>query len=748
MTPRSAATTAIGHSLRTLALALLGITSPAGAQQIGAVVAGTVRDDQGQPVAQAQVVVGALGRSTVSDATGRFTLRALSAGRHELHVARIGHVPVRRVVHLAAGDTVSLDVTLPRTALALPTVQVTGTGRERDPLAVAQATTHLGGDALQRELASTVAHTLRAQPGIAMRTMGPAAAMPVMRGLTGDRILILQDGQRSADLAGSADDHGLTIDPLVVERVEVIRGPATLLYGNNASGGVVNVISRDVPAHVPARAEWAAALQSESVQPGASASLLTTLPLHRRWALTLRGSGRSTGDLRIPHDPALGRRLEHTAARSWSGAAGLGYLGDRVEGGAALQWYDFGYGLPVAPGSDPVSLRGRRREARGEADVSLPSRVLPSLRLSGTVQDYAHDEVDERAELVAQTFVLDTRTANLTLRQGAIGPIEEGAWGASLLHKDYAASGPAALTPPAASLGAGVFGFQAVSLGRPTLELGLRLDDYRIASRASATFGAGRSRRYRALSGSAGLRVPLSDAATVALSVARSFRAPTVEELFSGAAHAGTGAVEFGSPNLQAEHGVALDGVLRVRSTRWNGQFAVYRHDIANYVHLAARGDTVVSGVRLPVLAYAQRRAVLQGAEGSLEWAATPTVVVGVTGDYLHAELADGTPLSFMPPPRLGLLARWDNGTVAVGGDLHHELRQDRVGAADERPTPAHTIVRLHAAVRFRAAGQRHTLSLRAENLTNALHREATSRIKDFAPGPGRNLALTWRVGW
>ncbi|HEX6040062.1 TonB-dependent receptor, partial [Longimicrobium sp.] len=214
----------------------------------------------------------------------------------------------------------------------------------------------------------------------------------------------------------------------------------------------------------------------------------------------------------------------------------------------------------------------------------------------------------------------------------------------------------------------------------------------------------------------------------------------------SAAAHAGTGAVELGNPALRAEHGFSVEGLLRVQTPRWTGQLAAYRNRVSDYVYLAARGDTMLYGVRLPVLEYAQSTAVLRGVEGSMEVAATRALVVGVMGDWLHARHADGTPLSYMPPPRLGGTLRWDDGRWMLGADLHHEMRQDRVGAAGELPTPAHSTVRLSAGVRVPWAGSLHSITLRAENLTNELHREATSRIKDFAPGPGRNLSLLYRV--
>ncbi|HEX6913298.1 MAG TPA: TonB-dependent receptor, partial [Longimicrobium sp.] len=660
----------------------------------------------------------------------------------------MGYAPAERSVTVAAGAAGEpVRIRLEHTPLTLPGIQVTASPTAGEVGVVAQATSQLAGRALEREMGGTLAHTLRAQPGVAMRSMGPAATMPVLRGLTGDRVLVLHDGQRTGDLAGSADDHGVTLDPLVAQRVEVVRGPATLLYGNNALGGVVNVISDDVPTHVPGRAEWSAGVQSESAYPGGAANVKVTAPLGGAWAGTLRLGGRSTGDVRIPTDAVLGSRLRNTDMESWNGALGIGRAGERLEGGAVARAYGFGYGLPVPPGANAVSLRGRRWELRAGGELRTSSALAARVRADAAAQDYAHDEIDDVRDHTLQRFALRTRTAGVRVHQRAGGRLLDGAWGLSGLWKAYSATGPEALTPPADSRGLGVFGFQELRLvGGASLQLGGRYDDYRIASHDSDKFGAGRARAFRAVSGSAGLRVPLADGLSAAVSAARSFRAPTVEELFSAAAHAGTGAVELGNPALRAEHGFAVEGVLRAQTPRWTGQLAAYRNRVDDYVYLAARGDTTLYGARLPVLEYAQGTAVLRGVEGQVEVAATRSLVVGMMGDWLHARHADGTPLSFMPPPRLGGTVRWDDGRWMLGADLHHEVRQDGVGAAGELPTPAHTTVRLTAGVRVPWAGSLHSITLRAENLTDEMHREATSRIKDFAPGPGRNLSLLYRV--
>jgi iron complex outermembrane receptor protein len=740
-----------GRSVVRAAFAALvvSMSSPVDARaQTGAApsFSGVVEDTEGRPLPRATVSIPRISRSTRADDAGRFAFGAVPAGTYRVQASVIGYAPAVREVVVGA-SAAQVRFRLEATPLSLEEIQVTATAGAADARAVAQATAQLSGKALERNLGGTVAQTLASQPGIRVRYNGPAAAVPIMRGLSGDRILILQDGQRSSDLAGSAVDHAVTIDPLTAQRMEVVRGPATLLYGNNALGGVVNVISGDIPTSVPTGVEGIVAAQTESALPGGGGSMRMSAPLGQRWAVTMRAGVRSSGDVRIGDDPTLGDRLGNTDSRNWNGSLGLGYVGPRVSSGGSVRAYRFAYGLPVPPGSTPVRLRGSRYEGSFRTQAELASARFPSLRAEGTAQRYEHDEMDEAGD-VQMSFALRTQTVNLLLRQGGLGPFTEGAWGVSALVKRYASTGPAALTPAADSRAWGVFGIQELALGGggAALQLGARLDHYGIESHDSPKFGAGVDRAFRAVSGSVGVRVPVSGAVSLGGSVARSFRAPTVEEMFSGALHAGTGSVEFGTPTLRAERGTSMEGVLRITDRRWNGQFVAYRNRIDNYVHLLAQPDSMVGGHPVSVYRYVQSGAVLQGVEAFLEWAARPDLAVGVSGDLLHARQEDGTPLSFMPPPRFGGFARWDNGTWSLGTEAHHELRQDRVGSAAESVTPAHTVVRLDAGFRFTRGGLVHSITLRGDNLGNELHREATSRIKEFAPNPGRNVALVYRV--
>jgi iron complex outermembrane recepter protein len=711
-------------------------------------VSGVVRAADGAPLPHAQVVVATTGRGTLTDAQGRFTLRNLPAGAHRISVSMIGYAPETiEVVVPASGEAVSVELTLRPTPLSLPGLQVTATPTGRDALAAAQATSQLSGRALERNLSNTLAKTLEVQPGIAVRYNGPAASMPVLRGLTGDRILILQDGQRAADLAGSADDHSVTIDPLTAQRVEIVRGPASLLYGTNALGGVVNVISGDILNEVPAQAQWSASLQSESAFPGGGASVRGLVPLTERWALTLRGAGRSTGDVRIGADPELGDRLANTFHRNFSGALGLGYSGGRVSGGLSFQGYGLEHGVPMPPEEDEeIVLEGRKYTGTGQLNVALGSAVFPALRLQAAATDYTHEELEDGD--VEMAFGLRTQTVDALLRQTAFGPFSEGAWGMSGLFRQYVATGEEQLTAPADSRTIGAFVYQEMPLftNGASLQLGARADHYSIASKDDPVFGAGVSRSLTAFSGSAGLTVPVMPGFSASLSAARSFRAPTVEELFSNAYHIGTASYEIGDAELRPEFSQGLDAVLRVHRAALSAEFSAYGNQIDNFIHFEERGDTTIAGATYPVLAYVQDRARFFGVEGQAEWVAVPNWVVGVRADLVRAELADGTPVPFIPAARLGGSLRWDDGTFSVGGALRHAFRQDRVGLDDETPTAAYTLLDADAGIRLIRSGRIHSVTLRGDNLTNALYRDAASRIKDFAPNPGRNVALLYRV--
>ncbi len=731
---------------------------------------GIVQDAAGRPLPNVRVVIAQLGRSTTTSSDGTFAFRNLRAGVYHVDASLMGYAPEHVVVTLPEdGTPPRVTITLQASALALAGIQVTASPAADDPLRVPQSTTQLAGKELGRNLRASVAQTLAEQPGVRARYAGPGASAPVLRGLGNERILVLQDGQRTADLSSTSSDHGLSVDPLSATQIEVVRGPASLLYGNNALGGVVNVISNDIPTAVPTKVEGFVAGQTESVNPGGGVTGALTLPMGGAFALGVRGGGRSVEDVRV----GGGEALENTSFRNLQGTAGLGYVGDRLTAGLAYRGYSFEYGLPFEehdhegeePGEEPdhghghghagVRLDGTRHEAVGRADLAMGEHGLTFLRLDGTAQWYTHDEVEPSGE-VGTTFRLETQTASLTGRT-RFGRLT-GAVGVSGLFRQYTPRGEEAMTPDASSNGAGVFLFQEFPLGRlsaeethtPRIQFGARFDRYAIDSReGDGRFGPARSRTFRNVSGSLGASVPFGHDVSLSGSVARAFRAPTVEELFSNGFHAAEGSFDVGNPDLAEETNLGGELVLRARTARLNGQLSVFHNRIYDYITPYIVGDTLVAedgeGVRVPLNRYRQEDATLRGVEGQVEAAVGGNWVVGAMGDWVRGRFEEGGPLPFMPSARVGGTVRWDDSHYSLGVDVRHAFAQGEV-PEHEFAASAYTLVDLAGGISVVRSGLVHSVILRADNVFDTSYRDATSRIKEFAPNPGRNLSLVYRV--
>jgi iron complex outermembrane recepter protein len=725
------------------------------------IVRGTVTDSAGMPVPSARVTVVSLNRATTTDEAGRFAFRNLPAGTYHLSAVRIGFAPAHADVTVpAAGTEVAVAIRMRPSALQLTGVQVTATPTGTDTRDVAQAVTQLSTAELARTIAPTIAQTLASEPGLSVRFNGPAAAAPVIRGLQGDRVLVLQDGARTGDLASSAPDHAVSVDPLTADRVEVVRGPASLLYGNQALGGVVNVISNDIPSSIPSHIDGSFASQVESVNPGGGATAGLTVPLGETFALVGRGGGRRTDNLRM----GGGDQLANSFSRNYYGLGGFGFAGPRANGGVIYRYYHQNYGLP-SEGDELARIEGARKEIEGRSDFTLPSTILNSLRVSGTAQWYAHDEINEETGNVNTSFNLKTQTLDL-LGRTRLGRVT-GAIGASGILKQYSATGDEALTPEANSNGAGAFLYEEIPLRDangdadavvPKLQLGARYDLYRIESSAGdPKFGPARSLNFNTFSGSVGMTVPLTSAFSVSGSLARAFRAPTVEELFSNAVHEALGTFDVGNPDLKAEVNQGGEIIVRGQMRRLNAQLAAYRNTIANFITPNIVKDTtvIVDGetTTLPLNRISQDDALLYGAEGRVEVEVVPHLVLGGMGDFVRGEFSDSkTPLSYIPPARLGGLARYDDGVRSLTAELRHGFKQDRIPTAisDEDPaavaTEAYNLVNLTAGYIFNLRGQVNSLTVRVDNVLDEKYRDATSRIKRFAFNPGRNVGLMYKV--
>ncbi|MBL8959527.1 MAG: TonB-dependent receptor [Gemmatimonadetes bacterium] len=438
--------------------------------------------------------------------------------------------------------------------------------------------------------------------------------------------------------------------------------------------------------------------------------------------------------------------------RNRSAVIGAGMSRDGWSGGLAWRRYGFEYGLPYRElPADGIRLRGARDELL--ARVAVP-RLGPftQLRVEGGHQRYAHDEVATTGD-VATTLGLVTSQVQMIGAMRPWGASTGGALGLTWSSRENGVTGDQALTPPSRVDQGGAVVFQELRVAEKwRLPVALRLERTNIRSLPSARFGDAVSRRFDAVSASGGAVFSLSKHGSLAVSAAHAVRAPSVEELFSRAGHAGTGAYEIGNAALSPEVTRGVDLVWRVERPALRAQVAGYHSAVRGWIGMYPSGrDTavVVGDVEklLPLLVVSQRPARLTGVEFEVERVVREHLVAGLVGDVMRARDHQGGALPFMPAGRLGGHARYDNGRIQLGASVRRQARQGEVPDG-EYQAPGFTQVDGFVGVTWFAGPAMHGVMLRVDNAGNRLTRDATSRAKDYAPNAGRNLALTYRLSF
>jgi iron complex outermembrane receptor protein len=716
-------------------------------------VSGVVKDSAGVPLSNVQVVVSGANRSALTDDRGRFTVRGLPPGTYHLDFIRIGYASTHEVITVgASGADVQVTVTMRVATVRLSSVNVTATPTGSDPLNVTQATVQLAGKELQRALSTSIGQTLSKEPGMATRFNGPLASTPVIRGLTGERVLVLQDGERAGDLSAGAADHLNAVDPSSAERIEVIRGPASLLYGNNAIGGVVNVISSDIPTTVPGRATGYVLGQGESVTPGGVGSAGITIPLGSRFAVTARGGLRRFEEMRV----GGGAVQPNTNGTTSQFALGGGAVGTGGAVGVVYRQLGFEYGLPHPDGDEGIRIDGIRRMAALQSTVNTGFAPIASLRVDGTSQWYSHNEIEPDGAIGTQ-FKLNTQTVNVTGRT-QVGRMT-GAVGVQGLFRQYSPTGEEAFVPASTNDNVAAFLFQELPLSgsaseehAPRLQIGARMDRFSIATDPAdeaERFGAAQSRTFNNLAASLGVSIPVSTDVSFTANTSRGFRAPAVEELYANGFHAAVGTYDEGNAALEPERSTAIEAGLRAQTPRTFAQLNSYYTRIDRYIVPTAVGQANIDGDAVPRVNFLPRDAAMYGVEGQVETKLARQFVGGVMGDYVRATIR-GTDdnLPYIPAGRVGASLRYDNGRISAGGDVRRVFAQDNVSGDDlDVTTDPYTLLDLSASWLFTMNGsQVHSLTLRADNALDAQYRDATSRIKSFASNPGRNVSVVYKL--
>lgn len=657
-------------------------------------------------------------------------------------------------------------------------------------LSILAGTEVLTGTDLVRDMRPQLGDTLTRLPGVSATSFSPGASRPVLRGFQGERVRVLTDGIGAIDVSNTSADHAVTIDPLTAERIEVLHGPAVLLFGSQAIGGAVNVLDRRIPRNHPERpfhTDGVVAYGSAADERSLGAAV--DIPLGAGGLVAhIDGSYRKTDDLRIGGyllSPELrAEQLEIAAEETEEGhaeeaeealelakargripnsgtetrtlGAGLALIRDRFNIGASVSWYATDYGVPMRPGAghhhdepaDPdahehgeepvtIGLDQIRGDLRGEIETD---GFLEKIRLRMGFADYEHTEFE--GDEVGTVFATQGMEGRLELvqadRNGWRGVI-----GGQFFSRDFAATGAEAFVPSNQTGQIGLFTLQEFEVGDIELEAAAR---YEHSDVDADTIGI--SRNFDAFSLAGGAAYSLSPLVRVGFNLSRAERAPSAEELFSNGPHIATQAFELGDPTLDTEKSWGGELYARIDKRDYKLSASLYANLFDDYIFQAATGE---EQDELPVFRYYQQDARYYGFEASasakLFEAGDYRFVADGVADYVRATVKGDGPAPRIPPLRLlgGIEAQSDS----LEGRLEVEWVSDQERVATfENPTEGFTFV--NASVAWRPWGRDNptALMLSANNIFDVEARRHASFTKDFVPLAGRDIRLSARISF
>jgi iron complex outermembrane receptor protein len=664
-------------------------------------------------------------------------------------------------------------------------------GQTSDDLS--QSATVLQGEVLRQQLASSLGETLARTPGVANASFGENVGRPVIRGLQGTRVGILSNSMAVSDASSVSQDHAVSVEPFLADQIEVLRGPATLLYGSGAIGGVVNMVSPTIPQSVPENGySGRATTQGNTAADEEFAAGRLDLG-SGQFALHIDGFHRRTDDYDIPGNANLYPEDEHeeehddeheehkqdsgtlpnSFLKNHGWTVGGSWIGEQWLVGAAYTDYKSDYGIPgnvhmhaEEPGDEhdesgdvhdeeaseeeaPVSIDLQSQRSEVEIAGRDPFPGFEQIKLRYVDTHYKHTEFEGNE--VGTVFKSDTNNSRLELKHDQWG-VWQGAFGLQYTELDFSAVGAEAFVPTSHTDTSGVFWIERADLGEWQFDLGLRYED--VKTKVPNTLvveegpiGPKADADFQPFSASAGTIWQLNDMVSLSFSVAHAERAPGVDELFANGPHVATQVFEVGDPSLNIEKNLHLEGGVSVNVGGFTGSATVYSDNFNDYIYQLNTGQEKDG---LPVLLWQQQNADFIGAEAELRYDFEPNrfghwQVFGF-GDIVDGELSDNTDVPLAPPKRIGMGLDWDHAGLAAYLLWIHAFKQDNI-APMETPTPGYDLLNAELSYTVATGDQfEFQVYLQGQNLLDEDIRNSTSYLKDFAPQIGINAIFGVRA--
>lgn len=632
------------------------------------------------------------------------------------------------------------------------TITVTGSPLSTDADKLATIVGQVSREDILLSGGSNLADTLSSVPGVTGTSFASGASRPVIRGFDANRVRILENGVGSFDVSDVGPDHGVPIDPLATQKIEVVRGAATLRYGSQAIGGVVNAINNRVPMTLPDKIITGEAEGSYGINGNVGEGSALTDVRAGQFALHADGFIRRTQD----YDTPLGKMPNSFFRGDGVSAGGSYFFGtdNTSRLGAAVVHYDSQYGIPA--GDTFIDMK----QTKGifQSSFAVNTGPLHIITVDGGYADYKHDEVDPNGNVVLSTFKDKEWDSRAEALFDAMGPLSSSALGVQVTQKDFSALGEGFnYLQPATTKSFAGFGFtEAPLLKNLKLQLGARVEH--VAIDGTPASGVATALSYTPVSGSAGFVFEASQVLTLGLTFSSAARAPGQTELFARGPHDGPGTFETGDPTLKIERANSVEGTVRVRAQGFDFEGAAWGAKFKNFIYGQITGRTCdedgvcVAGdsEELKELNYTQRGATFWGLEGkatvSLATIGEGSLGANFIADYVRAKLdspAGNVPR--IPPYHAGGGLFWESDSIYANFMLRYTGTQNEVGFAE---TPTRGFANLDAQVTWKPSLQYPHIELAVvgKNLTDRVQRNAISINKDDVILQGRDVRFVLRT--
>jgi iron complex outermembrane receptor protein len=595
-------------------------------------------------------------------------------------------------------------------------------------------TTTLRGEELQKKREVSLGDSLKSEAGVSSGSFGPGSGRPIIRGLEGDRIRVLQNGLGTMDASSQSVDHGVPVDMLNTDQVDIVRGPMSLLYGASAVGGVVNLSNQRIHHSFEEGALSQFDTRSESVY-GGSATAARVDWGKEQWMVHLDGSWRDLGDQRI----GGGDRLNNTQVEQEGVGAGLSRIMDKGHIGFSFSHFGSQYGSVA---EEEVGIRMRQNRWEMDGEWRPENAWIDKIHIRSAQSRYRHDE--REGDVVGTIFKNNGNESRLEFLRS------RGDWhhvmGLQTQIFEFSAEGEEAYLPTADNRIGALFSFHEKRMGGMTYNFGARLEDALVEREASDTFGESSERGFTGVSGALGV---LKKWGAWGLGATASYteRAPTFQELYSEGAHVATGTYESGEESLGKEKGRSLEVSLRHENEKNRSRVAAYVQDFQHYVALIPTGATDVDS-GFPMYEYEAVDARFYGMEAENSYQLNSNWTVIGKGDWVRAKnRTSGDNLPRLSPARIGAGLEWTKDQWTLDGELQHAFEQHKIADGETRTT-AYDLLSAGVARSFSGEKTQLTIYLRAKNLFDERARNHSSTVKEIAPMPGRNFVAGLTAIW